>query len=289
MFGLCALSKKLLLVAVVLLLPGVAAAQSAQNATVVLEGALVYKDADFDSPVITTLKRGAVYRISKKTKGPFHKIRIKSGMIGWIADVDVKPGIVKMAPPPPPPPSQELTPLEGEGIPKTKPFYASRYRGPVLTMIDYAEVTFGKERSAPTLFYGLKFNGFNTMFSGEIYTDANLIFSSGAPEYYSKLTGRGSEGFIFIADFLLQTVLPQNKWLLFFYGFGPMFKYSHYKLEVPDGGTTTMYSADDMNLGAVFDLGWGARMGKASLRADVKYYWEKTKYWGYGFNFGWEF
>jgi len=286
-FGLCALNKKLMLLAAVLLLPLISAAQSARNATVILDGALVYKDADFDAPVITTLKRGGVYRISKNTKGPFYKIRVQPGVIGWIADVDVKPGIVKLAPPPPPP--KELRPLEGEGIPKTKPFYATRYRGPVLMMLDYSEKTLGKERSAQTLFYGLKFNGFNTVFSGEIYTDANLIFSNGAPDYYSKLTGRGSEGFIFIADFLLQTVLPQNKWLLFFYGFGPMFKYSHFKLEVPDGGSTTMYTADDMNLGVVFDLGWGFRIGKASLRADAKYYWEKTKYLGYGLNFGWEF
>lgn len=287
MFGLCALNRKLMLMAAILLLPFISAAQSAQNATVILDGALVYKDADFDAPVITTLKRGDIYRISKNTKGPFYKIRVKPGMIGWVADVDVKPGIVKLAPPPQAP--KELKPLEGEGLPKNKPFFATRYRGPVLMMVDYSEKTLGKERSAQTLFYGLKFNGFNTVFSGEIYTDANLLFFSGAPDYYSKMTGRGSEGFIFIADFLLQTVLPQNKWLLFFYGFGPMFKYSHFKLEVPDGGSTTMYTADDMNLGVVFDLGWGFQIGKASLRVDAKYYWEKTKYLGYGLNLGWEF
>ncbi|WP_374028860.1 SH3 domain-containing protein [Bdellovibrio bacteriovorus] len=255
----------------------------AQQATVMLEGALVYQDADFDAPVISTLKRGGVYSVSTKKKGPFYKIRLKPGTTGWIADTDVKPGVIKLAEP------EKNQPSEEKKDKRRKPFFASRYRGLDIEMINFTEDTMGEERSASMIFYGVKFNGFNTMFTGDIYTDANIIFAPSAPSYYADETGKSADGFIFIADFLLQTVLPKGKSMLFYYGFGPMFKYSHFNLELPNGTKTISYSADDMSLGAVFDLGMAFRLGPVSLRTDAKYYWERSRYYGLGLNFGWEF
>ncbi len=139
------------------------------------------------------------------------------------------------------------------------------------------------------IFYGLKFNGYNTVFDGEIYTDANLLMHFGAPDFYSDATGKSSEGLILIGNFLLQTTFPQGKSRIFFYGFGPMLKYTHYALQVPDGVDSKTYNADDLNLGAVFNLGYSFRVSDLSLHFDAKYYWEETSYYGLGLNLGWEY
>lgn len=285
MFGLCALNKKNLVFILVLLLPFTVWSQQVQKGTVINDGAMVYQDADFDAPVIDTLKRGAVHSISKGTKGPFHKIRLNSGSLGWIADTDIKLGVLKLASV-----KKEKTPEQEERERRKKPFFATRYRGPTFEFINFSEETLGKERSANLVFYGIKFNGYNTIFDGDIYADANIIFHSGAPDYYQSYTKKSADGMILIANFLLQTTLPQSKWHLVYYGFGPMFRYSNFNLEVPNGTKTTSYTAADMSLGALFDLGLAFRIGSSlSLRADAKYYWEKTQYYGLGLNLGWEF
>lgn len=284
MFGSCVLSRAqwagCVLLFVFVFLPGALFAQ-AQKATVINDGALIYQDADFDAPVITTLKLGGVYSISTGKKGPFYKIRVKVGSVGWIADTDVKLGVIKITPE-----QVEKNPVEEK---PRRPFFATRYRGPALEYLYYTEDTLGKERSESLLFYGMKFNGFDTIFDGEIYTDANVLFHFGAPDFYSEATGKSSEGFIVILNFLLQTVLPQGKSTLFFYGFGPTLKISHYSLDVPDGAETKNYIAEDINLGAVFNAGLAFRLGDVSLRTDARYYWEETQYYGLGLNLGWDF
>ena len=44
---------------------------------VINEGAIVYKNADFDSPVLGYLPAGKVYEISSKTFGAFYRIRVE--------------------------------------------------------------------------------------------------------------------------------------------------------------------------------------------------------------------
>lgn len=259
----------------------------AQRGTIVEDEAQVYQDADFDAPVIAVLKTGSVYSISTNKKGPFYKIRLKPGLVGWIADSDVRPGVIKVTPETHEEVRQEKKQREEEQ--NRKPFFASRYWGPSFEYVNYTEDTMGQERSSGTLFYGLKWSGFNTLFSGEIYTDSDILFSSGAPKYYQDVTGQSAGGFIVNAHFLFQTVDNLSRSALFYYGFGPMLRYSHFDLHLLSGGNVIGYSADDMSLGAVFDVGLAYRLGRASLRSDAKYYWEKSKYWSLGLNLGWEF
>lgn len=282
MFGLCALNRGISALAFFLLIPINGWAQ-AQQATIINDGAMVYQDADFDAPVIDTLKRGAVHNISKGKKGPFYKIRVKAGSVGWIADSDLKLGVVKL------PNSKQIKEEREVRERRKRPFFAARYRGPTFEYINYTEDTLGKERSAGLLFYGIKFNGFHTVLDGDIYTDANIIFHSGAPTYYADYTKKSADGFIFMANFLLQTTLPQSKWHMAYYGFGPMLKYSNFALQVPSGTKTLNYTAADMAVGALFDLGLAFRFGGLSLRTDAKYYWERSQYYGFGINLGWEF
>jgi hypothetical protein len=115
------------------------------------------------------------------------------------------------------------------------------------------------------------------------------LFSPSAPKYYEDITKKSAGGFIFIADFLFQTAVPRGKDVMTFYGFGPMLKYSHFNLEVPDGTRTLNYAADDMSVGAVFNLGLGFRISRVAMRLDAKYYWEKVQYYGFGANVGLDF
>ncbi len=284
MFGLCVLNKtvKAVFVAFAILFFSTSAFAQAQQATIANDAALVYRDADFDAPIVATLNAGAVFSISKGKKGPFHKIRLKPGTVGWIADSDVRLGVHKI---------QEIKESQPEQQPEEekKPFFATRYRGPVFEMINFAEDTLGKERSQPLLFYGLKFAGFNTVISGDIYVESNILIHVGAPSYYKDYTQKEADGFIFISNLLLQTVIPSGKSMIYFYGFGPMFKYSRFNLELANGSNADSYTADDMTLGAVFNVGAGTRVGPTTVRADMKYYWEKAKYFGLGLNLGWEF
>lgn len=307
MFGLCALSKRINLYVLFFSLffssPAVFAqgifssptpspraasinlAAQSQKGTIVGEEAQIYQDPDFDAQVIAVLKLGGIYVISKSRKGPFYKIRIKSGVIGWIADTDVRPGIFKVNAE-----NKEEAEAELEEKVETgKPFFATRYRGPVVEFVNYTEETMGKERSSHLPFYGIKWAGFNTLIKGEIYTDSSLLFYSGAPSYYQDLTGKSAEGFILNAQFLFQTVDNISRSVLYYYGFGPVARFSHFSLQLAEAANTNSYAADDLALGAVFDMGIAVRFKKLSLRGDAKYYWEKTKYSAFGINFGWEF
>ena len=283
MYGLCVLNNTFKVLLLTFLFPIFCWAQ-AQRATVVNDGALVYEEPDFDAPVVDTLKRGSFHSISKSTKGPFYKIRLKSGGVGWIADTDIRKGEVKLAKT-----KAEKNAEKPVVEKKRKPFFASRYRGPTIEYVNYTEDTLGAERSAGLMLFGVKFNGYDTVFDGDIYTEANIVFYSGAPAYYADYTRKNADGFIFMTNFIFQTVLPQSKSHMLFYGFGPMLKYSSFDLAVPNGTKTLNYKASDMAVGAVFDLGLAFRIGPVSLRVDGKYYWEQTKYYGASFNLGYEF
>lgn len=283
MFGSCALNKGLSFLFITLLFPLFTWAQQAQKGTVVADEAMVYQDPDFDAPVLATLRMGQVFNISTGKKNGFFKIRLKPGTTGWISDAEVRPGAHKMAS------KEELKEYAEEAEKKGKPYFASRYRGLSLDMINYTEDTMGGNRNAPTIFYGLNFHGFNTLFSGDIFTESNLLFHSGAPTYYQDYTKQSASGFIFIADFLFQTVVPTTENFLYYYGFGPMFKYSHFELQLANGSVVNSYSADDMTLGVLFNLGVGVRLGSFSLRPQVKYYWEKSGYFGGSLNVGYLF
>lgn len=292
-------SVKSFLILMTTFLLGTAAWAQSQKAQIVNEGALVYKNADFDAPILTQLKAGQVYDVSLKQMGPFYKIRLKPGLTGWIADNDLRlsKGGAKTPPakagakgdPKKPPAKEEKTSfIEKKRPPKS--FYATRFRGPVLGYLSYTEKTMDATRTENLPFYGFKVAGPNTMFGGDLRTDAEFMFHFGAPKYYEKATGHGAGGWVFLTNFTFETASPQSKWHMLTYGFGPMFKYSHFEVTLLQNGKEISYSLDDMTLGAIFDVGLAFRIADTyALRFNVKYYWEKTQYWGGNITFGFPF
>jgi hypothetical protein len=286
---------------------GQSGAQS-QKAMVINNGALVYVNPDFDSELLTELKAGAVYDISLKTKGPFYKIRVRPKITGWIADTDVKVGKFKGGVPggksaggsgkvkSPGKANSKDAANEEAAKPskflvkkKRRPFDETRFRGPTASYVAYTEDTMGAQRTQNMPFFGFKVEGPNTLFSGDMRTSSEFLFHPGAPDFYEKATGTAANGWIFLTDFVFETALPQSASHMLTFGFGPMFKYTHYEVTLQEAGHPLSYSLDDMAVGAVFDLGLGFRLGSYALRFNGKYYWEKTRYWALGLTFGFPF
>lgn len=281
MYGLCALNKVFLLLG--LFFSSVCWA-NVQKATISSQGALVYTEAHYNAEIMTTLPRGGVYYISTKNKGPFYRIRIKKGVMGWISREDLRLGEVS---------KEELSKQEElnkqaeltkESSPDREnlPFYGLRHWGFSLDYLNYHEQTMGQKRSAWMPFAGVKWSGTETLMSGPIYIESNILVG-GAPSYYQDEPGVSAQGFILIADFLFQTVAPRGKGAYTFYGLGPVLKYSHLNLKAG----SQSFLAQEVGLGVVANFGVAFQMGaKWSLRLDAKYYWERERYYGAGLSLG---
>ena len=246
------------------------AGNSASRGFVLHDGAAVYQKADFDSSVIAYLQAGKIFEISGKTFGAFYRIRVKPGMIGYIADSDIKSSRKK---------NQEAA-AEAANAPAKKkkkhPFGFTQYAGLEFAYVNYREDTMGIKPTASLTFVGAKLSGPNLVVSGAMTTDVNFLLSYGAPSYYSQTTGNSAAGWIFISDFLFVTNFPQGRNALLYSGFGPMLRYSKFDVQLGKA----QYSLEDMALGAVFTAGLGLRAGRFALRSEIQYYWEKMQYYG---------
>ncbi len=254
---------------------------------VILQGALVYKEADFDAKIIGQAKRGDVFDASPKKKGYFYRIRVKPGVIGYISDVDVRITKAKKE-------NIEVAKTKAEvkeDLTPKKPFLSRRYRGIAFEMMNYTESTLGGNRTAQVPFLGIKWSGNNTMFSGETYTDANILAAFSAPKYYETYTGNGASGWIVNLNFLFMNSQQQGRNHFTFFGMGPMFKYSHFDatLTNPTTSKNNNYALDDMAVGAVFSLGLAFDIGKCALRSEVKYYLESKQYASFGLSLQMDF
>ncbi|MFN7903990.1 MAG: SH3 domain-containing protein [Pseudobdellovibrionaceae bacterium] len=264
-------------------------APGANRAQIIGDPAFVYKNADFDSDIIGTAVTGNVYHVSKGVKANFRKLRLKPGLVGFISNDDIK--IVSDAA------AKKIKDIGKKKSSKKKKSDLSRktvemakYRGPVLQYTNFAEDALGTLRTAPLIFFGGKISGYDTLLEGESYVESNILFHWGAPKYYSDVTGKSAEGWILMTDFLLQTPFPQSAKHMLFMGIGPMFRYSHFNATLRDSSNKEIsYSLDEMTLGVVINAGLAYQVGSNALRLDVKYIWEKQKYFASGLAFQFPF
>jgi hypothetical protein len=253
------------------------------------DGAYVFTKPSFDAEVITTLAPGGVYFISKALiNGVFHKIKVKTGVMGYVSNTDIRPLTKK---------EQQAVPVEelarkktgtkksgAKNSPKQRSFEFSRYWGPQLAMIDFKEDTMGDKRHGNLNFYGAKFSGSNVLVSGATQTDVNILLAPTAPSYYEGVTKRSATGFVFIANFLMETYWPQSPTWMYYFGFGPMFRYSNINATFYDttNARDVNFSLEDMTIGAVFHTGMAFRLGRTmALRVEAQYYWETQPYFGF--------
>jgi len=253
-------------------------------AKIVTPQAVVYEGPDFDAEQMATLEEGASVEVSQKKFGPFHRIRLQNGKMGYIADNDfafkgqVKNSTVK----------EKLK--ISEKIEKEKPkkytLAGSHLWGANLSYVVYRENTMGMNPTQKSFFWGAKFAGPDFFIEGDTYTEMNILVRMSAPEFYAQATGIPTQGWIFMPDLLVQNIQPQSKNVMTSYGYGLMFRYSKYDVGLSNGsGGTNYYSLDDMVLGAVANVGFFYRIGQMTLRGEYKLYMEKMTYWGLSFGF----
>lgn len=272
MSGSCALNSWALALFIGLFLGSTGAWANYQKGTIFSSEALIYTEPHYNAEILTTLKQGEVFFISKKMRGPFYRIRVKKGVMAWISKEDIRVGELSL----------DKIEEEKKRPPENTPFFALRHWGLAIDYIYYTENTMGSQQQAWTPFVGVKWTGFETLFSGPLYIESHLLVSA-PPSYYNDRPGVSASGAILIGDFLLQAVNPRGKRFLTYYGAGPLLKYSHLNLEAG----SEKHLAQELGLGLVVNLGAAFQLNSTwSLRLDGKYYWERERYYGVGFSLG---
>ncbi|MCX7978549.1 MAG: hypothetical protein N2578_06050, partial [Bdellovibrionaceae bacterium] len=215
MFGCCVFKQNKLifvLFVVVSLVSSVAQPQEKtkpQKGRVVVDEAMVYKEPNFDSEVIGSVSKGSVHSISRKKWGPFHRIRLPSKQLGYIADSEIRPIINKNEI------TEKMENSSGRERPesrgRSRPLARQRLAGGFFEMMSFTESTMEVRRSTSLPLLGWRWSGENTFVEGPIYTDASLAFHWDAPNYYDEATGNPASGFILKGDILATLVSPQNR------------------------------------------------------------------------------
>lgn len=271
-------------------------APQSQKGVVVADEAEIYQDADFDSKVIGKALQGQIYEIAMAPRGPFYRIRLKPGVLGWISDAEIRPTKQKTTEIKSQPEivtkvekTKKSEPEKNKVLTPTKPIFVKRFRGPAYESIYWTEDTMGSTHSENMSFIGANWFGYNTAMAGELYTDSSLLFAFSAPRYYEAATGYAATGWILKMNMAFQTPSPLGKSSVLFYGFGPSFTYSHFGVALNDSGTKVNYSLDDISLGILLNAGIAFRLGPVTPRLCLKYYIEKKSMSALGFSLGFEF
>lgn len=310
MFGFCARKGWLVLAAVFLPL-GSSYAQTkkpsapaaSQKAVIIAEEGTVFDEPSFDGNVVATLPEGGEFVISVKKKGIFHRIRVKPGLMGWISEAEVeikgRKSTAKDEPREEPPSTGEDDDFDsvlGSAKSKTsgrrlRPIEERRFLGPTLEIVQFAEDTMGAVRKSSLSMLGLRWSGPNTMMSGLISMDSQLLFLSGAPAHYEEATRSSASGFLMMGSTIFLTEIPTSTDTMAYYGFGPMFRLNRYEatlLNDPSPGQKRTYALEDLVVGAVFQLGAVIGFSPVALRIDGRYYWEIQRYTSFSLGLQWE-
>lgn len=249
---------------------------------VVTDGAAIYTQADFDSQVQDYLSYQTQVIVSKRPYagagglGLFHRVRYQNKM-GFITDTDLKLSKKEAEKAPSVAKAKKSKFNDGEDGDKRPPLYLTRFFGGAVSMVNFTEKYSGRKLSDRMMMYGMRMTGPGTLFDGPPL-DFNFWFSLQKPKYLSNFTSGTPTGFLLFGDVLAMLPLVDAGNTLVSYGFGLMWVYTRYM--IPVNGTS--FDSQEFRIGGVMDLGVGHRFGKIMVRADAKYYYEKTAYLGYG-------
>jgi len=256
---------------------------AARTALIAIEGAMVYKNADFDSAVIGYLPRGKPVRISTKNFGPFHRILFREGVIGYISDVDLV--------------TQEGVPLSalnsGE-VPDDKkrrkkipreftrrqvPVGNARAIGVAVGLISYRELVNRREYSGQLRTYGLRYSSRAPFLLGPYGWDVTLLMQFSAPDYYNGALGVPAQASYYFLDavWTFPMIDFNGKNGVLIAGIGPLLSYSEAKATLSNGQS---FKQSDTIVGASLQLGAAFRLSPVIIKGDVKYYLDKSSYLG---------
>ncbi len=262
-----------------------------QKAKIVSPQVEIYSNADFDSDVLETVKAGESYSISDQVYGPFFRIKLKSGKIGYIPDTEVfiegkgrvVPGAAEVDEDPF---LQQMTTPDEE--PKNKKKLNSKknkqddeeddddddereYSGLTVQLINYHEDTLGAVQVDDLTAIGYK----------SIHDLAwEILVSFKAPAYYGKLLNASVKGLNVWGDFGVSNEVPLSRRVSGRYG-GAFFTHaSILSVEAPQ----KTYDLQEVTVGALLEGGFLFKFKKLSYDLSLKYFFERQSYGAIGFS-----
>jgi hypothetical protein len=248
---------------------GFQSAWSAQDAVIVTDGAMIYRQANFDSAVIGYMRAGQKTKISSKTFGAFYRVRFKQGVVGYISDVDVEPQGGRRGRKPTTPKDRKFS----------KSFISKRYFGILLSQVHFAETYNDADVGEDMLFYGLKFTMPMKYLLGPFVLDSELLYHSGAPSYYNSSISSAVSGKVLIFDLeaMFSLYESRNRGFWAYVGAGPAFVYSSFVVTL----NNSQQDLSEADFGGVITGGVAVRMSKLAFKFEPKYFVFKSSYFGF--------
>lgn len=247
----------------------------AQKAKIIGPSVEVYTAADFDSDVLAYVKSGETYLISNKNTGPFYRIKLKNGKIGYVVDYELE--------------------IEGKGRPKERDFdellateslnlndsereseyekeeeaslFGNEYAGYSIQVINYHENTMGADQVANIVGVGYKSISILAW---------SILANFGAPDYYKK-TGGSATGMQLWADMGFSNTLAylQSHEIRFSGGLFSHFSVLQVKTPVRN------YDLHDVTVGLELETSFLLKLKQSAFDFGVKYYFDKSNYAGF--------
>lgn len=240
-------------------------AWAAQSALVVTDGAIVYKKADFDAPIIGYFRAGEKVRISEKTFGPFYRVKFKQGILGYVADIDVAPqkdGKVSAKPGKSDKGKKAKQAKTKSSMPVANRSLLNRsLYGLTAGMVQWSELFNQREFSDSMIFYGAKASlPFKSILDGPFTLDLSAIFSFSAPSYIQQASTTPVSSMIAIVDASILYTFSEmmGRRLISYFGAGPVLTYNSFK------GTFSATSLDilEVKVGGAAVLGAGYQISR---------------------------
>jgi uncharacterized protein YgiM (DUF1202 family) len=263
--------KSLLLLAILLGLSGVA--HAVQNAKIVGDTVEIYAAADFDSEIIDEVRKGESYKISNKPSGPFYRIKLKSGKVGYIVDYELDiEGRGPMR-------EKDLDEMELKEAMAVKPpkdldanteaeeqqVFGRTYQGPVLLMYNYHEDTMGGEQIDELVAIG--YRSIKTL-------SWSVAGTTQVPKYYTKAAGNSATGVQLWADVGFSNEIGQFPGSALRFSGNVFSHLSLIDLKTP----VDNYNMQDMTAGVNLEFAFLKNFRNFSLDVSVKYYFDKSNY-----------
>ena len=253
---------------------------AAQKAKIIDPEVEIYSDADFDSEVITTVYEGESYFISDKVYGPFYRIKIKNGKIGYIVDYELDiegKGRLK---------EEDLdevmflqiaelakeTKATAEDKAEETNLFGRDYSGPTLQLVNYHENSLSVDQVDNLTAIGYKKISDMTW---------SVLGSFKVPKYYIEKTGNSAQSVKIWADFGFSSAIANfGRSEIRFAGS----LFTHISL-LQLKTVNRNYDLNDISLGVALEAAWLIKIHKYAIDFTLKYYFDKSNYTGFGLSF----
>ena len=244
-----------------------------QDAKIVGDAVEIYSEADFDSPVIDEVYKDESYKISSKIYGPFYRIKLKSGKVGYIVDYELNingkgPFVEKdldemelkgAMEAQPPPLNDEQAEAEDQEV------FGKNYSGFVLQLYNYHEDTMGSVQVDELVAIGYK--SIKTL-------SWSVVGTTQIPKYYTDPPGNSAKGLKLWADVGFSNEIGQFTSAALRFSGNIFTHISVIQLNTP----ARNYDLQDITAGINLEVGLIKKFHSFATDLSIKYYFDKSNY-----------